>query len=94
MEWIFTLLSQITSSQLEHISLRLQVKAVSDLDTVDWDQIEHICTQWSGLQKLTISLHGPVDIVPIAELIKARLPVLNNCGLLYVRDRGKMLDRN
>ena len=85
MEWLFTLLSQIVSSHMVHVSFIFQVEDIYVLDSVIWTQIEDVFTQerWANLQKLALSWFGPSLIRPrVRELIWARLPKLESRGIL------------
>ena len=85
MEWLFTLLSQIVSSHMVHVTFIFQVEDAAVLDNVIWTQIEDVFTQqrWANLQKLTLSWFSSESIRPaVRELIWARLPKLESRGIL------------
>jgi hypothetical protein len=85
--WLFTLLSQIVSPHMVHVSLRFRLEDISALDTIDWTQIEQVFTQhqWTNLQMLTISCRVLSEIGEVdAGSIRARLPVLESRGVLCV----------
>ena len=87
LKWLYTLLSQIVSPHMVHVSLEFELEDVAVLDTVDWAEMEHEFTRqrWASLQKLTLSWWGPTEIRPaVQESIRARLPTLKSSGILHV----------
>jgi hypothetical protein len=52
--WVTTLLAQITSPYLVHMTLVFQVEDVSLLNTIDWTGLENVFNQqrWSNRQEL------------------------------------------
>jgi hypothetical protein len=89
LEWVITLLAQITSPYLVHMSLDFQVGDISLLYTIDWTGLENMFNQqrWSNLQELKVCWYGPgppeiwAAIIPF---IRAQFPVLESRGILCV----------
>jgi hypothetical protein len=89
MNWLFTLLSQVVSPHVLRVSLRFGcgLSDVSVLDYLDWAQIEYMFTQqqWNNLQKLTMVSYCATEIPSeVVASIRARLPVLESRGILYI----------
>jgi hypothetical protein len=84
MENAFTLLSQITSPQVDHVSLT--IRSLSDLDGVDWAPMERVFAQqrWANLQRLLVRL-SEVQTAAV-EWIRTRLPILESRGVVVTTD--------
>ena len=84
--WVITLLSQIISPYLAHISLEFQVEDVSLLNIIDWTRLENVFNQhrWSNLQTLTFYGYGMLERSAVTAFIRAQFPVLESRGILCV----------
>jgi hypothetical protein len=85
MKWLTALFSQVLSPHVVHISLSFQLADISTLGVVDWAEIEREFTRprWTNLQKLSLSWHGPCEIIsPAMEAIMTHLPLLESRGVL------------
>jgi hypothetical protein len=103
--WVITLLTQITSPYLVHMSLEFEEDDVSILNTIDWTGLEDVFNQqrWSNLQELTVysGWYQWYDLIlpersAAREFIRAQFPVLESRGILCIRCRevlGKMTRR-
>jgi hypothetical protein len=83
----FQVLSDIFAPHLKHILLHLTILLITDLEPFNLTRIEHILSEqrWANVQKLTIHLHCRGQIISAApEIIKARLPILEDRGVLEV----------
>jgi hypothetical protein len=82
-EWVFTLLSQITSPPVEHVSLVIFEPTLSNLGAVDWARVDHLLTQqrWANLQRLSVRSICDMPLVAI-ESIRSRLPILESRGVV------------
>jgi hypothetical protein len=90
MDWMFTLLPQITSPHVEYVSLTIHhMFTVSHLDEVDWSSMERLLTrpQWASLQQFKIRLF-PYHTLPftseVRESVKHRMPILESRGVVDV----------
>jgi hypothetical protein len=85
--WVITLLSQIISPYLVHITLEFQVEDVSLLNIIDWTQLENVFNQhrWSNLQELTFQWYGMYERSAVGAFIRAQFPVLESRGILCVQ---------
>jgi hypothetical protein len=86
--WVITLLAQITSPYLVHMSLEFEVEDVLRLNTIDWTGLENVFKQqrWSNLQELTVNLYGLglPERSAARAFIRAQFPVLESRGILCV----------
>jgi hypothetical protein len=88
-ESAFTLLSRVTSPQVDHLSLAITLHSFTDLDDVDWARMDRILTQqrWANLRRLSVQLLGRPEMQMAAvELIRARLPILWSRGIVVISD--------
>jgi len=72
---------------VKHILLHLTILLITDLKPFKLTQIEHILSEqrWANVQKLTIHVHCRGQIISAApEFIRARLPILEDRGVLDV----------
>ena len=76
MEWLYVLLSQLSSPHLKVISLQWAREV--DVDAADWGRIERILTgpHWANLEKFKIILLYDGLRQLRTRLIKRRLPLL------------------
>jgi hypothetical protein len=76
--WAFTLLSQITSPLVDHVSLTIRDSCV-----VDWAQLDSLLTQqrWANLHRLSVR-RIPVMPPEAAKLIRSRLSILESRGVV------------
>ena len=65
MNWLHTLLSQLSSPHLEMVSWTVGFTVVAVLDVIDWARIEHILTRPSSanLEQFRILLNCPEEVV-------------------------------
>jgi hypothetical protein len=86
--WVVTLLSQIISLYMVHMTLSFQVEDVSILNTIDWTQMENVFNQqrWPNLQNLTFFWYGLPENGLVGAFIRAHFPALESLG---VEERGK-----
>jgi hypothetical protein len=77
-ESTFTLLSQITSSLVEHVLL-----AIYHSFDVDRAWLDRFLTQqrWANLQRLSVREFRGMT-AKTAKLIRSRLPILESCGVV------------
>src|SRR5262245_165332 len=83
--WVYSILSQISSSHILEVVIQFIVFTIDNLQLLDWSKLEEIFArpQFSNLKTLKVGLVG-VDTEEALVIIREKLPLCNARGILTV----------